>query len=86
MTAGSYNLTAKATDNQGAFTVSAPVRINVDANAVPTVSITNPVNNTVFVAPANVIISANAADTDGTINKVEFFQGTNLIGTDTAAP
>ena len=86
VTAGSYNLTAKATDNQGAFTVSAPVRINVDANAVPTVSITSPANNTVFVAPATVIISANAADTDGTINKVEFFQGANLIGTDTAAP
>ena len=40
--AGGYTITAKATDNQGASTVSAPVSISVNANAAPTVSITSP--------------------------------------------
>ena len=56
------------------------------SNAAPTVSITSPANNTVSNAPANIIINASASDTDGTISKVEFFQGTTLLNTDTAAP
>jgi PKD repeat protein len=84
--AGSYSVTAKATDNLGAFATSAPINVHVDANSVPTVAITNPANNTIFVAPASATLSAAAADTDGTITKVEFFQGTTLIGTDTTSP
>jgi len=52
----------------------------------PTVSITAPVNNTNFTAPANIAITANAADADGTITKVEFFKGADLLGTDNTAP
>jgi hypothetical protein len=55
-------------------------------NTPPTVSITSPANGTNFVAPANVIINANASDSDGTINRVDFYSGTTLIGSDTMAP
>jgi hypothetical protein len=34
----------------------------------------------------NLTISASAADSDGTISKVEFYNGTTLLGTDTEAP
>src|SRR5262245_56406234 len=44
-------------------------------NASPTVSITSPANNATFNVPANITISANAADSDGTIARVEFFNG-----------
>ena len=56
------------------------------ANVKPTVSLTAPTANQVFAAPANVTLSANAADSDGTISKVEFYRGTTLIATDTTAP
>jgi hypothetical protein len=82
--AGTYSLTAKATDNNTAVTTSSA--ITVISNAPPTVSITSPANNAVFTAPASITINATASDTDGTISKVEFYQGTTLLNTDTAAP
>ena len=82
--AGTYSLTAKATDNSNAVTTSSAITVIV--NAPPTVSITSPANNTVFTAPANITIDATASDSDGTISKVEFYQGTTLLNTDTTAP
>src|SRR5262249_43611422 len=85
--AGSYTLTAVATDNRNATTTSAPVSVTVVANALPTVSITSPTSGANFGAPANITVSATAADSDGSIQKVEFFYGgTNLIATLTATP
>ena len=55
-------------------------------NASPTVSLTSPANGATFAAPAAVTLSATATDADGTITKVEFFQGTSLINTDTVSP
>ncbi len=82
--AGSYTITAKATDDRGATTISAPIQIVVDAP--PTVSLTSPTANQVYIAPASVIVTANAADSDGTVAKVEFYQGNIPIGTATTAP
>jgi RHS repeat-associated protein len=46
------------------------------------VSLTSPAGGATFTAPANITLTASAADTDGTITKVEFFHGgTNLIAT-----
>jgi RHS repeat-associated protein len=50
------------------------------------VSIASPANNAVFGAPATITINASASDADGTVAKVDFFQGATLIGTATAAP
>ena len=84
---GSYSVTAVATDNRNATTTSAPVSVTVVANALPAVSITSPASGANFTAPANIAISATALDSDGTIQKVEFFYGgTNLIATLTAPP
>jgi Bacterial Ig domain/Glucodextranase, domain B len=84
--AGTYSITAKATDDKGAVTTSSVVKVTVGANKPPTVSITSPAANASFTAPATITINANAADTDGTITKVEFFNGTTLLGTDTTSP
>ena len=56
------------------------------SNKAPTVNITAPATGAAFGAPANITISATASDTDGTVAKVEFFQGANLLGTRTASP
>ena len=52
----------------------------------PSVSITSPANGASFSPGSNVTITANAADADGTITKVEFFQGATKLGEDTTAP
>ena len=86
VTAGNRNITARATDNDGASTTSTSVSITVAANALPSVAITSPANGTTVTAPADIAISASAADADGTVVKVEFFDGATLIGTATSAP
>lgn len=55
-------------------------------NNAPTVSITSPANNSSFTAPAGITLTANASDADGTISKVEFFNGSTSLGTVTTAP
>ena len=82
--AGSYSLTAKATDSQGVATTSTAVPIIV--NAPPTVSLTSPAANTTLGAPATITLTANAADSDGTVAKVDFYQGSTLLGTATSSP
>lgn len=58
----------------------------VNTNISPTVSITSPVDNSSFVSPANVTLTASAADSDGTITKVEFYSGGKLLGSSTSSP
>jgi hypothetical protein len=55
-------------------------------NNPPTVSISSPANGATFTAPASVTINATAADSDGTISSVAFYQGSTLLGTDTSSP
>jgi hypothetical protein len=55
-------------------------------NSLPLISITAPVNFAKFNAPASMTITAAASDADGTISKVEFYNGTTLLGSDLSAP
>ena len=53
---------------------------------VPTVSLLSPVQGDTVTVGSEVIISAKVADKDNDIDKVEFFDGTKLLGTDTSDP
>jgi uncharacterized repeat protein (TIGR01451 family) len=79
--AGNYLLTAVATDNSGASTTSNTV--NVSVNAPPTVSLTSPASGTQYVTPTNIVITSTASDSDGSINRVEFYANGSLIGNGT---
>ena len=84
---GTYSLTAKATDNQNAVTTSTAVSITVtNANVPPVVSLTGPVNNASVFAGSSITIAANATDANGTISKVEFYNGATLLGVDVTSP
>jgi Bacterial Ig domain len=84
---GSYTLTAQATDNRGGVTMSAPVSVSVGPpNALPSVQLTSPAANATYLEPASVSVSATAADSDGTIAKVEFLRNGVVEATDTSAP
>jgi len=82
---GTYVLTAVATDNSQATTTSGAINISVSdpVNVAPTVAITSPLDNDSFTAPADIVITADASDTDGSVVSVEFFEGANSLGVDT---
>ena len=83
---GSYSLTAVATDDMGSSTTSALVNVTVMADVPPAVSITSPTSGAVFAAGSNILITAVASDSDGTVTKVDFYNGTTLLGTVGSAP
>jgi hypothetical protein len=83
LAAGSYTFSAVATDKLGAKATNS---VSVVVNVLPTASITSPTNGQSFIAPANITIAADAGDSDGTISKVEFFNGATKLGEDTTNP
>jgi uncharacterized repeat protein (TIGR02059 family) len=55
-------------------------------NQPPVISISSPVNGSSFRSPATITITANASDINGTISKVEFFNGSIKLGERTTTP
>ena len=85
--AGTYTVTARATDDLGASTTSAPSTITVSAaNAAPTASITSPADGAIFAWKPTITITATASDPGGSVTRVEFRDGSTVIGQDTSAP
>jgi hypothetical protein len=86
---GSYVVSARAYDNTGATTSSANSTISVGVvppNQLPTVTLTSPVSGSSFTTPGSIVLSATAADADGSISKVEFYNGATLLNSDLLAP
>jgi hypothetical protein len=86
--AGTHALTAVATDNQGLASVSSIVYATITGqpNRPPTVSLISPDGTDTYDAPSTIELQASAADTDGVVTKVEFFNGATKLGEDTTAP
>jgi lysophospholipase L1-like esterase len=84
--AGIHSLTVRATDNEGAATVSSSVSVTVNAapNQAPTVLLSTSAGP--FKAPASIDLNATANDSDGSVAKVEFFVGSTKLGEDDVAP
>ncbi|MGQ7947297.1 polysaccharide lyase family 8 super-sandwich domain-containing protein [Flavobacterium sp. WC2509] len=82
-------LTADGVNTTLAFSVidgvSATIKLVVD-NQAPTVSITSPTADTSYNAPANIVITADSADADGAVSKVEFYQGGTKLGESLTSP
>lgn len=81
-------------------TVGQPVRWLTDAgigvlyrrgtftssNHPPVVNLTSPANGATAASPASITLTATASDPDGSVSKVEFYQGSTLLGTKSAPP
>ncbi|WP_299312992.1 glycosyl hydrolase family 18 protein [uncultured Aquimarina sp.] len=88
VSAGNQVITAKAYDDKGA-SATATVNISVTSiggNELPVITITSPALGTSFTVGATVTISADASDTDGTVDRVEFYNGDTMLGEDLSAP
>ena len=55
-------------------------------NEPPAVTLLAPASGTTYTAPANVAFQATASDTDGTVSRVDFFAGAQLIASDATSP
>ena len=78
----SHNTAALATATFSNVVISAAI----SSNAPPDVSMSGPAPGASYTAPANISISATAGDVDGSVVRVDFYAGTQLVGSDTASP
>ncbi len=88
--AGTFNVYARARDDSGLASNSNTIPITVvSTNSAPTVTLTSPTPNAVYVAngaTARVTLRANASDVDGNLSFVSFKVGNRSAGTDSSAP
>lgn len=93
-TLSSYTLTSVETTNGGNYQVIVTNSLGsttsqlavLTVNRPPTVALTSPANAAVFIAPVAIPLASTASDPDGTIARVDFYQGTTLLGTVTTTP
>jgi hypothetical protein len=77
---GTLAITILAATLNGCKTSETPAPLNQP----PTVSIVSPGNGVTLSPPVDIV--ANASDADGSISKVEFYNGATLLATKTSAP
>ena len=64
----------------------AEIEAYTTANTPPSVSLTTPLDGAISLAPATFTLSAQAADVEGPIGKVQFFANGTLLYEDTVSP
>ena len=79
--AGTYCVVVS--DTAGRVTSSNAI---LTVNRAPSVGISSPANGATFTAPVNITLIATASDSDGSVNRVEFFHGTTNLHEATTAP
>lgn len=82
---GSTTITASQEGNN-IYDLAMPVKQILRVNTELTVSITSPLANASYIAPATITITADSKDVDSYVTKVEFFSGTTKLGEDLTAP
>ncbi len=55
----------------------------VETNRAPSVAILSPTNGSVFTAPASMVVTVTAGDTDGSVRRVELLASTNVLAAST---
>jgi hypothetical protein len=85
--AGEYTITARATDVSGVTTTSRAVPFSVvNPNQPPAITLSSPTDGSRVQLPASLELVADARDPDGSVVKVEFFDGNALLGSIATPP
>jgi hypothetical protein len=74
----------KISQPDGDEAISSPIWVL--PNQLPTSTITTPLNESQFVAPASITLRANAVDPDGSIDRVKFYINGNYLNEDLSSP
>lgn len=83
---GDFTLVAKAYDNVGYVTASAPAFVRILDSRPPAVVMTGPSPGASVLASAALTLTATALSPDSSIDHVDFYAGAAKIGTATTAP
>ena len=84
--AGNYSLSAQAVYDAGKSVASAITHVAVTNLPPPTIALTAPVDSAAFTAPATINFAANVSPNGHAITKVQFYDGTTLLGEVATAP
>jgi len=84
--AGVYTLTAVATDIHNISTTSRPITVTVRSSSEPVIAMTSPVEGSTYTAGCNITMTATAAEGNGTIREVFFYDRTYYLGSSTTPP
>jgi hypothetical protein len=76
LAAGNYTFTAILRDNNGETSTNS---VSIVVNELPSVSITNPIDGAGLLVPASFLLEATASDVDGTVTRVQFFNGSTSL-------
>ncbi|NUR72427.1 MAG: cellulase family glycosylhydrolase [Hamadaea sp.] len=74
------------TGSTGSPSPSPSTSTSSGTNQSPTVSLTSPTAGQTFTAPATVNFAATASDADGSVARVDFLNGSTVVGSDTTSP
>jgi len=80
------NHTATARPNEGTGFRMPFYYISKVGNTPPNVSVKSIASSTNFIAPGNIFIRTNTLDVDGSVSKVEYWEGTKLLATSVITP
>lgn len=80
---GQHDLYFNMKGGSGAFRINT---VKFVSSGGPYVAFTSPANNFVTEGPADITFAVNATDANGTVSKVDFYNGTTLLGSDNSAP
>lgn len=80
-----YEWYAAASDGVN-VTSSSPFDFATGAGTPPSVLLSAPADGATFASPASITLTATAADTDGAVARVEFYNGGTKLGEDDTAP
>lgn len=73
-------------NSAGVPSVAPIVSVTAPPSVPPSVQITSPASGSTFPFKSDITINATASDSDGTVQKVEFYAGTTKFGQSTTAP
>ncbi len=82
--AGSYSLTARLVYD-GSVTLNSAAR-SITVGSLPAISLTSPAAGASYTAPASVSLAASVTANGRSINKVQFLNGSTVLGEDTSSP
>jgi sulfur relay (sulfurtransferase) complex TusBCD TusD component (DsrE family) len=83
--AGSYALAARAVYATSSTVISAAANVTV-TNPPPTITLTSPIAGASYVSPATITLDASLTANGHITSKVQFYNGTILLGEDSTVP
>ena len=84
VTLGTHSITARAYDTTGDYGLSGVIIVTGNV-PLPSVAITAPIAGTKGLGPVDILCSATATTSSGTISSVQFYYNNTLIGSGTVA-